>query len=82
MWGCCSVAIVLISRRNRAAPMTRGELRPQDLDGDPAIVLQVQREIDGGHAARAELALDAVAVGQGGGELREGVGHRPPVTCG
>ena len=41
-----------------------GELGAQDLDGDVAIVLEVVREIDGGHAARAELALDAVAVGQ------------------
>jgi hypothetical protein len=26
--------------------------------------------------------LDAVAVGQGGGEVSEGVGHGPHVTCG
>ncbi len=34
----------------------------QDLDGDPAAVLQVFGEVDGGHAALAELALEAVAV--------------------
>ena len=42
----------------------RGELGLQDLDGDLAVVLEILREIDGGHAARAELALDAIAVGQ------------------
>ena len=31
-------------------------------------VLQVLGQVDGGHAALAELALDAVAVGEGGGE--------------
>ena len=43
----------------------RGQLGPQHLDGDLAAVLEVVREIDGGHAALAQLALDAVAVGQG-----------------
>jgi hypothetical protein len=41
-----------------------GELGFQDLDGDLAVVLQVLCEVDRGHAARAELALDAVAVGE------------------
>ena len=31
---------------------------------DLAIVLEIVREIDGRHAARAELALDAIAVGE------------------
>ena len=34
--------------------------------------LQVLGEVDGGHAALAELALDAVAVGEGGGETVDG----------
>ena len=33
-----------------------------------AVVLEVLREVDGGHAALSELALDAVAVGEGGAE--------------
>ena len=45
----------------------------EDLDGDEAIVLEVVREVDGGHAALPELALNAVAVGQG---LREAVERR------
>ena len=41
------------------------ELGMQDLDRDLAAVLQVLGEVDGGHAALAELALDAVAVDDG-----------------
>ena len=56
------------------------ELGAQHLDGDLTVVLDVVGEIDGGHAARAELALDPVAVGEGGCEARGGVSHRwPPV---
>ena len=47
-----------------------GELGPQHLDRDLAVVLEVLGEIDGGHAALAELALDAVAVGEGGAKPR------------
>jgi hypothetical protein len=36
----------------------------EDLDGDVAVVPDVMREVDGGHAALSELALDAVPVGQ------------------
>jgi hypothetical protein len=32
------------------------------------VVLQVFREIDGGHATLAKFTLDAVAAGEGGGE--------------
>ena len=53
-----------------------GELGAEDLDGDGAIVLEVVREVDGGHAARTELALDAVAVGQRRSKTRGGVSHR------
>ena len=52
----------------------RGELRPEDLDGDLAIVLQVLGEIHRGHAAGAQLPLDPVAVGQG---ERQSVGRLP-----
>ncbi len=40
------------------------EVRMQHLDRDIAIVLEVVREIYRRHAARAELALDAVAVNE------------------
>ena len=45
-----------------------GQLGVQDLDGDLAAVLQVLGEVDGGHAALAELAVEAIAVGEGIGE--------------
>ena len=34
------------------------EVRAEHLDGDVAVVLEVVREVDRGHAAGAELALD------------------------
>ena len=51
------------------------ELRPQHLHRDLAVVLQILGEIDGGHAAFAEAALDAVAVGEGRGELLGDFSH-------
>ena len=50
----------------------RGELGPEHLDGHPAVVAQVVTEVDRGHAALAQLPLQAVAVGQGSGEAVEG----------
>src|SRR2546428_14123420 len=46
----------------------RGQLGLEDLDRDLAVVFQVLREIPRGHPASPELALDAVAVGEDGGE--------------
>ena len=42
-----------------------GELRAQQLERDLAVVLEVLREVDGGHAAGADLTFDPVAVGEG-----------------
>ena len=75
MLGCCRLAVTSISLRNRSAPRMAGEFGPQHLDGDLAVVLQVLGEVDRGHAARANLPLDGVAVGEGGGEAGELVGH-------
>ena len=47
------------------------ELGPQDLQRDPPAVLQVFGEVDRGHPAPAELALDPVAVGKGRTEMNE-----------
>ena len=44
------------------------EFRLQYFDRDFALVLQVVREIHGRHAARTEFTLDAVAIGESGGE--------------
>ena len=35
-----------------------GELRAHDLDGDLAVVPEILRQVDGGHAAGPELALE------------------------
>ena len=38
----------------------RRELGAQDLDGDIAVVLEVVREVDRGHAAAAEFLQDSI----------------------
>jgi len=50
-------------------------LRPQHLERDGPVMLQVVREIDRGHAAPTQLTLDAVATGQSGGETRTVITH-------
>ncbi len=52
-----------------------GEFGPEDLDRDLALVPEVLREVDGGHAAGADLPLDAVAVSECRGEASRGVRH-------
>jgi hypothetical protein len=42
----------------------RGKLGPEHLDGDLPIVLEILREIHGRHAARTQLPLDPIAVGE------------------
>ena len=49
------------------------QLGMEDLDGDLAAVLQVLGEVDGGHAALAELALEAVTVTERIGEAVEAI---------
>ena len=46
-------------------------LRIQNLERDVAFVSYVAREIDRGHAARADLAIDRVAAGECGVQLDE-----------
>ena len=52
-----------------------GELGLQDLDRDLAVVLEVLGQVDRGHPALAELALDPVAVGEGRGEASRNWRH-------
>lgn len=52
-----------------------GELRLQNLDGDPAVVLEVSGQVDDGHPPAAELALEAVAVAEGPFETAQQIGH-------
>ena len=58
-------------------PQGGRQLGTQHLECDPSIVLQVIREIDGGHAAGTGLAVKTVAVRQGGLEPAEQFGHCP-----
>jgi len=55
-----------------------GQLGLEDLDRDLAVVLQVFGEVDRGHAARADLMLDAVAVLEGAGDAVGDVSHALP----
>ena len=59
-----------------------GQFGPQDLDRDLAIVLEILGEVDGGHAARAELALDAVAVGERSREAFDAIQCDPSLRSG
>ena len=83
MWGCCRLAVVLISARNRCGAEDGRQLRPEHLERDLAVVAEVVREVDRGHAALPQLALEAVAVGESGrqvpevfGQVCSGVGSR------
>ena len=49
------------------------EVGMEHLDRDVAIVAEVVREKDGGHTTGAELAVDAISIGEGGGQSRENV---------
>lgn len=51
------------------------EVVVEHLDGHVARMAEVLGEIDRGHAALAELALDAVAIRDGGGKAAAGWGH-------
>ena len=51
------------------------EFGAQDLDRDLAVVLDVLGQVHGGHAARAEFALESVAIGERVDELRGNHGH-------
>jgi hypothetical protein len=47
------------------------QLGTEDLDGDRPVMLEIAGEIDRGHPALAQLALDGVAVRQGGRQAGE-----------
>ena len=59
-----------------------GELGAQHLEGDPPVVPEVLGQVDGGHAAGAELALDPIAVGQGELEAVLRLGHGGDLSVG
>ena len=51
------------------------EVGTEHLDRDGAAVLEVLGEVNRGHAAVAELALNGVAIGKGGPEKRNRIRH-------
>jgi hypothetical protein len=62
-------------------PEDRGQFGPQHLHRDLAAVLQVIGEIDRGHAAAAQLALDGVAGAQSGGQACQVIGCMAGQQC-
>ena len=52
-----------------------GEIRPENFEGNVPVVPEVVGEVDGGHAALAQFAVDPIAVGQCGGESVGVRGH-------
>ena len=76
MFGCCRLAVIRISDEESLGAEHGAEFRFEHLDGDLTVVLRSCGEIDGGHAALADDALDAVAVGERRGEMRRYVRGR------
>jgi len=46
-------------------PECGGELAAQDLESNRAAMLEIVSEVDNGHPAAAQLALDSIAVAEG-----------------
>ncbi len=43
-------------------PDDGGQLGPHELEGDPAVVAEVVREVDRGHSSGPDLALDPIPI--------------------
>ena len=56
-------------------PDHRRQLGAEHLERHPPVVADVLGQVDGGHTAGADLAVDPIAVGQGGLEPAEELGH-------
>jgi len=61
-----------LARGKRSPPLCLRELGPQDLEGDRAGVLEVTRQVYGGHAALTYFAFNRVGLGKGASDLLEG----------
>ena len=69
MCGCWSRAASLDLPDKPLGAQRVRQLGMEDLQGDGAVVPEIAGEVDRGHAAAAELALEHVAVTQSVGEL-------------
>ena len=56
-----------------------GQLRMEQLEGHPPVVLEILGQEDRRHAAAADLALDRVAAGEGGVKPMKKLGHRSAI---
>jgi len=68
MLGCSrlpAISIYFDLAQEALGPHDLGDLRPHDLDGHLAVVLEVLRQVNRRHAAAAEFTFDLVAVGEG-----------------
>jgi len=61
-------------------PHARGERGVEDLEGDGPVVPEVGGQVDGRHAAAAQLPLDAVAIAEGGIQRGQGIDWRHPMV--
>ncbi len=61
--------------RNRSPTEDGGQFGAQDLERDLAVVRQVVREIDRGHATSPEFPVEAVAVLERGDQAKRGGAH-------
>ena len=77
MCGCCRRAASRISRWNRSGPRVGGELGMEHLERDGAVMAEVAREPDRGHAPAPELPLERVAIAQPFLDLRPSRPCRP-----
>ena len=66
--------------RETLAASGRAELGMQDLEGDRAVVTQVARAVDGGHATATELSLDCVSTREWCVWVRDCVVHALPAA--
>ena len=55
-----------------------GQVGPEDLDCDLAVVFEVLGQVDRGHPARAEFPLDPVSASEGRCESVLRIGHGGP----
>ena len=75
MFGCCSWAVMRISRRNRSAPTAVAMSGSSTLIATCALVAAVPRQVHVRHAAAAQLPLDDVAVAESLLDVVEEIGH-------
>jgi hypothetical protein len=62
-------------------PEHGGEFGTENLHRDRAVVFEIVGKVDRSHATFAQMALDPVAVGEGGREPGGVLGHEAKMDC-